>query len=305
MLHIIYRSYGGENAKGRPAYYSKALAIASMLRAAEELGSAAQIVFLNDGPIPAELSKIMERSGEIDQRSQLGMKGSLRAALALPHERGWSDDDLVWLAEDDYLYQPYAFTHLRAAAAAFPDAGYFALYAVIGDRLPNGQPSDDKHVPVGCAKIPAGWHDTDPVSVLGHPWRRALSTTSTFGARVAALEQERLLMYATMWSGAPWDYTMCLLYQGFQPYALSQTPRWLRESARSKGVAQTVAVGAVRVALSAYQAARGIVGQSGRLFVAPDPALATHLETKYMALGTDWDAVAQDTLHWGRERGVL
>jgi hypothetical protein len=305
MLHIVYRSYGGENAKGRPAFYSKALAMASVLRAAEELAGAAEIVFLNDGPIPDDLLRIMERSGEVDARAQMGMKGSLRAALKLPAERGWSKDDLVWFSEDDYLYQPHAFTGLRAAASAFPDAAYFALYALIGTRLPNGASSDDKHVPVGCPKVPVGWHDTEPTPVLGHPWRRALSTTSTFGARVGALDEERLLMYATMWSGAPWDYTMCLLYQGFQPYSLAETPRWLREQTRAKGVARTAAMGAVRLALSAYQAARGVTGHSGRLFVSPDPALATHLESKYMALGTDWDAVAEDTARWGRERGLL
>ena len=305
MLHVVYRSYGGENAKGRPAYYSKALSLASLLRAVEPLGTDAEIVFLNDGPIPDDLVHIMERHGQIDARAQMGMKGSLRAALALPKERGWPDEDLVWFCEDDYLYQPHALTGLRAAAMAFPDAGYFALYALIGSRLPNGAASDDKHIPPGCTKLPSGWHDTEPTPVLGHPWRRALSTTSTFGARIGVLEQDRLLMYATMWSGGAWDYTTCLLYQGFQPYSLSESLHWLQTNPREKGLVQTATVAAVRIALSGYQAARRMAGQRGHLFVAPDPALVTHLEAAYLAQGTDWEAVAADTKRWATEHGVL
>ena len=37
-LRIVYRSHGGENMKSRPAYYSKLLALASVVRAAEESG---------------------------------------------------------------------------------------------------------------------------------------------------------------------------------------------------------------------------------------------------------------------------
>ena len=54
MLHVVYRSYGGENAKGRPPYYSKLLALTSMVRAAELAGEHVHLVFLNDGTIPAD-----------------------------------------------------------------------------------------------------------------------------------------------------------------------------------------------------------------------------------------------------------
>jgi len=305
MLHIIYRSYGGENAKGRPAFYSKSLALLSLLRAAAELEGAVEILFLNDGPIPSERLRLMERSGEVLARSQMGMRGSLRTALALPTERGWAENDVAWLAEDDYLYQATAFTGLSAAAAAFPDAAYFALYALIGSRLPNGAPADAKHVPAGCTYMPTGWHDSEPRLVGGHPWRRALATTSTFGARVGPLEEDRLMMYATMYSGSPWDYTTCLLYQGFQPYTLGSAISVAREAGGLKAWARSAAIAAVRVGLHGYQTVRTRSGHPGRLFIAPDPALATHLESAYMALGTDWNAVAEEAQRWGVERQLI
>jgi hypothetical protein len=305
MLHVIYRSYGGENAKGRPAFYDKTIALVSLLRAVSELEGAGEIVFVNDGPIPDERLRLMERSGEVVARSQLGMRGSLRAALALPAERGWAEDDLVWIAEDDYLYRPNAFTGLSAAATAFPDAAYFALYAVIGNRLPNGAAPDDKHVPDGCTSIPAGWQGSEPLLVDGHPWRRALSTTSTFGARVGPLEEDRLMMFAAMWSGGAWDYTTCLLYQGLRPYTLASVMQFQREMNGLKDGARRAAISAIRIGLHGYQAARALAGRSGRLFVAPDPALATHLESAYLAVGTDWSALAEHTARWGTERSLI
>jgi hypothetical protein len=66
MLHVIYRSYDGENNKERPAFYSKVVALASCIRAFEGLkAGTAEIIYFNDGPIPAERIRLMERSGEI------------------------------------------------------------------------------------------------------------------------------------------------------------------------------------------------------------------------------------------------
>ena len=43
-LRILYRHYGGDNTKPRPAYYSKMLALTSLLRAAEALDPAPELV---------------------------------------------------------------------------------------------------------------------------------------------------------------------------------------------------------------------------------------------------------------------
>jgi hypothetical protein len=91
MLHIIYRSYGGENRKGRPDYYSKILALASLVRSFRQVTPGeAELIFLNDGPIPADRLRLMEASGEVLARSKLGLRGSMQGALALPGATIWS-----------------------------------------------------------------------------------------------------------------------------------------------------------------------------------------------------------------------
>jgi hypothetical protein len=299
MLHVVYRSYGPENGKPRPIFYSKVIALVSLVRAVAEVGNAAEMIFLNNGPIPAEPLHVMERSGEVVALSGLSLKESMRTALALPIKRGWSRDDLVWFAEDDYLYLPSAIASLAEAAITFPEASYFGLYASIGHRPPEGGTQPD-YVP-----MPRAWRDSQPVLVSGHPWRRALSTTSTFGARIGALEEDRQLMRAAMWSGGAWDYTTCLIYQGFQPYPLASMAPLLRQSAGVRDWARRAAICVARAGLDVYQVVRARAGSPRRLLVAPDPALATHLATGHMSLGTDWSRVAEDTALWGEETGLI
>ncbi|HKP60550.1 MAG TPA: hypothetical protein VJV78_27675 [Polyangiales bacterium] len=297
MLHIVYRSYGGENKKGRPFYYSKLVALLSLVRAVAEFDGDAEIIYLNDGPIPSDRLRAMHRSGEVVAREGLGMRGSMRAALSMPIERGWAEDDVVWFAEDDYLYAPGAIRGLAGAAEKFPEADYFALYALIGERLPNGgiQPSD--------YPVPPGWRAGEPRTIDGHAWTRALSTTSTFGARIRPLLEDRGMMYLAMWSGGGWDHTTCMLYQGHQPFIWPTVVKPMQQPALSR-VARGAVIGAIRGGLNAWQAARTAAGYRSRTLIAPDPALATHLETEHLALGTDWAKVADDAAAWASGRGL-
>lgn len=48
-LHVVYRSHGGENRKGRPDWYSKQLALLSLARAASLLSAEAQLHFVKEG----------------------------------------------------------------------------------------------------------------------------------------------------------------------------------------------------------------------------------------------------------------
>jgi hypothetical protein len=227
MLHIIYRSYDGENNKDRPAFYSKVVALASCIRAFEGLkAGTAEIIYLNDGPIRAERIRLMERSGEVLACSGLGMKGSMRRALAIPYQRAWPADDLVWFAEDDYLYQPQAFKDLVAAATALPDADYFALYALIDGLLPNGSPSVEYRV----RWFPGRWLERRCVAVEDRCWQRALSTTSTFGGRSRAIVEDGLLMKIAMIYGGAWDHTTCMLYQGLCPFPYDSLVEPLRSN---------------------------------------------------------------------------
>jgi hypothetical protein len=67
-LHVIYRSYGGENTKGRPSFHGKLLALASLLRAVGavgETGATVVAIFVNDGQMPADQLSSMRSAGEI------------------------------------------------------------------------------------------------------------------------------------------------------------------------------------------------------------------------------------------------
>ena len=287
MLHIICRSYAGENKKERPAYYSKRVALLSLIQAFQQLKpGAAELIFVNDGPIPDDRLELMKASAEVIMRSKLGMQGSLRAILELPTVRNWPGDDLVWFAEDDYLYLPGAFADLMAAANAFPQASYFGLYALIGMRLPNGASFDDP------LRMPRDWSESDVTLVNGHPWRRALSTTSTFGARVKALVEDYAMMKRAMYTGGAYDHSTCLIYQGFLPYPAGTLVKLLLDRRVAGGLPRRAAICAVRIGLNLYSLKRILKLSSHRMLVAADPALITHMETEHMAVGTDWEAVA-------------
>ena len=290
MLHVIYRSYGGENRKPRPDYYSKRLALVSLIQSFLQVGRAnAELIFLNDGPIPSDLIKVMTKHGEVIAHDKLGLRGSFAAALELPLVRKWSVNDLVWLSEDDYLYQPVALKALLAAADAFPDADYFGLYALIGSRLPSGGVFDD------AARVPKRWRETTSKQVLGHRWCSALSTTSTFGARVGILEADRGMMLRAMTSGGAWDHTASLMYQGYQPYPLGSLLSGLRDPAGAQPLRRRAGAFAVRAGLNVYQTLRNAGLARRRRLVTADPPLITHLETAYMAVGSDWEALARNT----------
>ena len=287
MLHVISRSYGGENKKERPDYYSKRLSLLSLIQSFQQLTpGAAELIFMNDGPIPEDRLELMKSSGEVITRSNLGAQGSVTATLDLPMTRGWPEDDLVWFAEDDYLYLPRALTDLVSAADAFPQASYFGLYALIGMRQPNGASFDDP------LRMPREWSDSEVTLVNGHPWRRALSTTSTYGVRVKALVQDYPIMKLAMRSGGAWDHTICLMYQGLTPYPTKSLLHALLAKDTSKGFTRRAAICSVRMGLNLYNVMRALKPSRQRILVAPEPALITHLETEHMAVGTDWKAVA-------------
>jgi hypothetical protein len=300
MLHIIYRSYGGENLKGRPDYYTKLLSLTSFIRSFRQLDSGvAEVIFLNDGPIPQDRLRMMEQCGEVVAKSNMGLQGSWEATLAMPAERAWPENDLVWLAEDDYLYLPHALNGLIAAAEAYPAASYFGLYAMVGSRLPNGGSSDDR-VP-----SEAQWLQAETKLVNGHTWRSATSTTATFGARVRPLVEDRTMMRLAIKAGGSWDHTLCLMYQGFAPYPMSSLVNWILDPAATKSLPQRLAISMARMGLNFYQTARTFGRPNPRLLVAADPALITHLETTFLALGTDWRSIAASTTEWMHQGALV
>src|ERR1044071_9256140 len=102
-LHVIYRSTGPDNAKGRPPYHSKLRSLRSLLRSWEGVADQGSLVFVNNGPIPEDRLEVMQRAGRVEPRSGLELHESYWAAVSLAC--GLPGGDLVLLAEDDHLYR--------------------------------------------------------------------------------------------------------------------------------------------------------------------------------------------------------
>lgn len=297
-LHVVCRSVGSENRKNRPDYYDKTTSLASLVRAAENAGTPTEMVFVNDGPIPAERLKLMAAAGEVMPVRCGSNRASLRRVLRLPRERGWAGADLVWFAEDDYLYTADSFTGLVSAARELRDADYFALYSELRfDR------DAVRHAPT-LASSPRAKGDPNAVALGRCRWYRAVSTTSTFGARVRTLLADERLLRTAPFVGGAFDHATFLALGGYRPFGAAELggdPLPPGTASVPKRLARRAALTGVRLALDAAALARP--ERARRTVVAPDPDLATHLEDGMLSPGTDWSAETRSVHDWMRERG--
>jgi hypothetical protein len=292
-IRAIYRSYGGENLKNRPDFYSKETSLLSFLRAAEQADI--DVVFLNNGPIPEERLRLMRGRGEIVTIGPTIMRRSWMAMLRLAVT--WDADQVVWFAEDDYLYTPDALARFARAAEEMPDVDYFALYG-----------STDRNSFYGADQRkgePKGWQSVRR-TVDGHDWVRIYATTSTFGVRVGALAEDlnivRLVMvpHRTMFRDQDLNYIL----QGYERH------RWQDLARKALGLAPGTARQRLRrAALSPFLVASNLRSHRRpsrrRLLMAADPNFATHVEDGVISPGHDWRQLAKDTREWARARGLI
>lgn len=293
-IRVVYRSYGGDNDKDRPPFYSKMLALRSLLRAADAVGC--EIIFLNDGPVSDEIAGLMRGRGEIVMLPGVGLFPSLMAALRLPLDRGWADDDLVYFCEDDYLHTADALVRLQQAAATLP-AEYLALYATLpGERAVRGV-GDPTH------REPRDWKPVT-TQVGDQSWERVLGTTSTFGVRVHALRKDMSIVRQAKFPHKNMyrDWDVSLAYQGYRPYRWADLGRDLtmRISGSLTGRLRTVVLVPFKVAMNLRSWRRPA---NRHLLMAASPNLATHLESVNMASGRNWDDIAADTRAWADAPG--
>ncbi|MBB2901353.1 hypothetical protein FHR75_002141 [Kineococcus radiotolerans] len=297
MLHVVYRSHGGENAKGRPAWYSKHLALLSFLRAVEQCPARGEVVFLNDGPIPRDRLEPMRRHGRVAAITGGSNRASYLAGLRLAVRSEWSDDDVVLFAEDDYLWRPDALTSLSAAAAT-GRAEYFAPYGV-------GTHDDvEGRVPQWRRPRAARGEDALPADVVR--WVPHESTTSTFAVRVGALRQDHRILVVCCLSGGDFDHTSLLAVQGIPRFRLHDLV------SHHPGTSTNPAVRAARaVYLTAFRSAADVVSlrrpSRRRRLAAADPAVCTHMEDGWLAPAPAgqpgyWEDLAAQTRRWAEGR---
>lgn len=320
MLRVVFRGYGGENFKGRPKWYSKELAFASVLRATEyafaELGDRVSVTFVNNGPMPPHMAKQMynfyddvvllaapdvgPRAVEVHQvpGGPVGMRESYRYALNLPDLLEWADDDVVVYIEDDYLLTREALTALFGAAQGIPEAGYFAPA--------HARPTDfDDAEQMAFYSIPPWWQPAPDREVNGRTWINILGVTSTFAARVSALRRDKdiFLLCQKPFRRRWYDHETAMIYQGVTPYRgkgyLAGMPGDFVPGAR--GVARAVVLLPFRFAANARAAKQRLTGQLRYLY-APSPVEAMHLETACMFDHDRWANEAAKTATWAAAR---
>lgn len=297
-LHVIYRSTGRENAKPRPAFYSKKLALVSFIRSLESCPTPPDVLFANDGPIGDDLAKLMAAAGELVPLENVGLVQSLWAAFGLALARGWSHDDVVYFAEDDYLFLPGAVAALQEVVAQTPEIPFYAFYAAMDGQAPHGGPTSSA-LPawLACPPIPSSGYER---IVDGLRWCRAESTTSSFAARLEGLRVDRWVVRLAHRAGRPVDHPGWLTWQGRTSYRWSHLVRLLfRDGDRSAER---------RIKLTAWRTLLNLVSLAyrfrPRILLAPESALATHLELPFLARGVDWGAQAKDTAEWAAQRGI-
>jgi hypothetical protein len=293
-LRLVYRSYGGENLKRRPFYYSKMLALISFVRAATEV-KGAELLFLNDGPIPDDKLAVMRRYGRVAQTGEKakGMRASYRAALDLVTTESWTDDDVVCYVEDDYLFMADAFIALDEAVAGLPDASYFSLY---GTKANYDDPLE--RIEHG---VPREWKAHPDRRVGNRIWFNRASITSTFAARVGILREDLPIFIQCMrpFRRRLLDHETCLIYQGFLPYHGREfffgLPGDFEVGLR--GVVRAAVLVPFRIALNV----RAHRQQTPHLLYTVTPNLATHLEHPVISPDRDWFAVAADIAQWAED----
>lgn len=290
MLHVVYRSHGGENAKGRPSWYSKDLALTSFLTAAARV-EGLDVVFLNDGPIPSKRLETMREGGRVHAITGGSNRASYLAGLKLAVDSAWVDDDLVLFAEDDYLWRPDALTSL-AEAGARGRAEYFAPYGVgthddIEGRVPQWRrPRTGR----GEEAVPA-----DVVRWVPHE-----STTSTFAVRVGALREDHKLLVLCCLSGGDFDHTSLLAVQGIPRFTVRDLVRHHPGTSTNpaKKLARSLYLTAFRTAVDLASVRKP---SKRRRLAAADPAVCTHMEDGWLAPapfgeGDYWPSLAARTL---------
>jgi hypothetical protein len=270
-LHLVYRYAPGAGAKPRPTFFSKDSCLAAFLRTASAVDGA-DITFLHDGEATPERRRQLSEWGELIELPSVGNARSKRAALSLLELRRWSDDDLVYFAEDDYLFVPDAFKRLLHAAAADPNAQFFTLY----DHPDYQRLALHRRF---ARRRGAG------IVVDGTRWSQVRSTTMSFAARVGALRELSWAFWLGTRGSYPDDFGVFSGLQHTGPHLLLRAIAAGR-SLRDIDIARSLAARLVRRDECQWR------------LIAPVPSLATHVEVDMLAAGVDWEAEARAADEW-------
>lgn len=300
-LSVFCRATARANAKPRPAWFSKPACLRSLFEAltvVADRGVDVRAVVVSDGEIgadvraeidaldPAVRPEVLVRRGGSSRRSMLNLYDTALARIG--------HDDLVWFAEDDYVYAPDAFVHLVAAAEAV-DADYLALHHpddTAWHRSHPSQPLTRRSFPVRRFTVGRGSDDAGAgAGVL--TWTTVTHSTSTFGVRATALRRDRWLLGLATRAGSPFAHATSMAVQGRAPFAwrrLGADANWSRYPAQWRKSALRAPM---RAAVNVAAGHRWLVGRRRpTLLVAPEVDLVCHAEDGFVTDHRDWRVIA-------------
>jgi len=180
-----------------------------------------------------------------------------------------TDSDVVYFAEDDYVYLPNQFPRMLDFLRAYDDADFVSPY----DHL-------DCYT-CEVHRFPR-W-----MRVQGdHHWRTAASTCLTFLTRKRTLQRHRYTFRSYLWRNHD-----CSLWLSLTKLSVFNPLEFLRLMAREPLFAKMIAKAWL------YGWPQILFGKRMKLWV-PVPGLATHLDSKALSPSIDWvsmiNNIAQD-----------
>ena len=206
-INFIYRASPGHSKKeSRPDYFDKKNCLVSFLKSVSKLPSnnCGTLIFLNDGDIENSLLALMNSvDSEIINLSGVGNSESLRYAHSLVLTRDWDDGDLIYFAEDDYLYRKEALQYLLNASVDINEADYFTLY----DHPDRYTRKDDVRNGLSKVYINRDCH-----------WRTVESTPQSFGVRIKAFKRDAWIHKLGTMFNTPRGREMFRAVQGIGKY---------------------------------------------------------------------------------------
>ena len=278
VTHVIFRSYVGDNQKQRPSFYSKYLCTASLARAVDMADGPIDLLVLQDGPDRhSSVQLLIDVGARVEEIPKRGNAGSYLSAIGRAVDSAWSDDDVVYFSEDDYLYTESAMSVLREFTLHVPEADFVTLY---------------DH-PDQTSRARRSRRRVEIVSPR-HYWRSSTSTCMSFGARVGALREERRAFEAAGKRGPyPLDHPMWLALEAGGVGLLVQ-PLVPRLAGRRASLG--------RYAIQLMEAVGRLRRRPYRLLVTPVPSVGTHSEIGVLAPAVDWDDTAHRVMSWAAAR---
>lgn len=261
-LVVAIRAYPGLSKK--PAFFTRKLDLweASVRSLAGALdGVNASVHGLLDD-CPDEYEEILRShlGADIAQVRRLGKSGNQATwAMQLDLLSDLPEDQLVYLAEDDYLYVPGAFARSVDFQRAHRDVDFVSLFDHPGWYYgPDIQPIDHHAL---------RWHGD-------RHWRTAVCTTCSFQSRARVLREARPALDA--YGRGAYDMSMWMLLT--RRFLCS--PRFFLRTLREPEMG--------RIWRSAWKHSPTLAKVRRHSLWAPIRSLSTHLESVDLAPGIDW-----------------